>query len=325
MHSPSEPATARRTAAGGFLLVALAAALWGSDALFRRGLATELPSSTLVAYEHLILAVLVAPVLWRSREAFASFDRTDWAAAIVIGGGSSALATLLFTMAFRYGDPVTPLLLQKLQPLVAVAGAALLLGERVLPRYWTYLLVALAGAVLVSIPDLGSASVSGAAPALLAVGAAALWGLGTVLGRHLTSKVGTLPLTSLRFSIGLPVAAVLVLIDQGPAGYMAVTTADFVPLLLLALVPGLLALLLYYRGLHDTPASLATLAELAFPLSAVSINYLVFDGTLTSTQWIGIGVLTATIAVLSYRSRTRRSEALGVRVARSRGLVPQGN
>lgn len=320
----SDPSiTARRTATAGFVLVAVAAALWGSDALFRRELATELPSSTLVAYEHLILAALVAPVLWRSRRVFRAFNRTDWLFAIVIGGGSSALATLLFTMAFRYGDPVTPLLLQKLQPLVAVGGASLILGERVLPRYWTYLAVALAGALLVSLPDPTAASVSSAAPALLAVGAAALWGLGTVLGRHLTSKVGTLPLTSLRFSIGLPVAALLVLFDQGPSGYVAVTAADFVPLLLLALVPGLIALLLYYRGLKDTPASLATLAELAFPLSAVSINYLVFDAQLTDTQWVGIALLTATIAVLSYRSRTRQSEALGVRVTR-RGLVPQG-
>jgi hypothetical protein len=44
--------------AGGFVLVAAAAALWGSDALFRRGLALELPSSTVVVYEHAILVVL---------------------------------------------------------------------------------------------------------------------------------------------------------------------------------------------------------------------------------------------------------------------------
>ena len=42
--------------------------------------------------------------------------------------GASAVATALFTQAFRYGDPVTPLVLQKLQPVIAVVAAALLLG-----------------------------------------------------------------------------------------------------------------------------------------------------------------------------------------------------
>jgi drug/metabolite transporter (DMT)-like permease len=40
-------------------------------------------------------------------------------------------------------------------------------------------------------------------------------------------------------------------------------------LVLPALVPGLLALVLYYLALRRTPASRATLAELAFPLTAV--------------------------------------------------------
>ena len=41
----------------GFYLVALGAGLWGTDALFRRGLALELPASTVVFWEHLILCV----------------------------------------------------------------------------------------------------------------------------------------------------------------------------------------------------------------------------------------------------------------------------
>jgi hypothetical protein len=49
-------------------------------------------------------------------------------------------ATLLFTMAFTYGRPDTPVLLVQVQPLFAVAGARVLLGERLQPRYGLYLL-----------------------------------------------------------------------------------------------------------------------------------------------------------------------------------------
>lgn len=86
----------------GLPLVAVSAALWGSDALFRRGLAMELPAATVVLYEHLILTVIVLPLLftipWRR------LTRTDRLCLLVIGAGASALATVLFTSAFRYGD-----------------------------------------------------------------------------------------------------------------------------------------------------------------------------------------------------------------------------
>lgn len=49
------------------MLMAVAAALWGSDALFRRGLALELPSSTVVVYEHALLVVLTLFPCWCGR------------------------------------------------------------------------------------------------------------------------------------------------------------------------------------------------------------------------------------------------------------------
>src|SRR5919201_1298266 len=44
------------------------------------------------------------------------------------------------------------------------------------------------------------------------------------------------------------------------------------PLLATALLAGLAGLMLYYRGLRDTPAAVATLCELCFPITAVLLN-----------------------------------------------------
>lgn len=295
----------------GFVLVAVAAALWGSDALFRRGLALELPAPAVVFLEHLILVLVTAPILARGRRALRSFGPGDWLAAVLVGAGASALATVLFTAAFRYGDPTTPLLLQKVQPLVAVLAARLVLGERLLPRYGMYFALGLAGAYLIALPDPLAVSVSGLAPAALAVGAAALWGMGTVLGRHLTSLVSFHTLTALRFAIGLPASALILLWMPGSGGLVGAGPDDLPALVLLALIPGLSALLLYYRGLSRTPASAATLAELAFPISAVTINYLAFGTTLTTTQWIGLVLLSGVITVMGLIGR-RGSRALGI-------------
>lgn len=297
----------------GFLLVALGASLWGTDALFRWALAFQMPSTKVVFWEHVILVAVTVPWLRKVFRRRPRFNAKDVAALVFVGAGASAVATILFTQAFTYGDPNTPLLLQKLQPVIAVLGAYLLLGERLLPRYASYFMLAVGGAWLISFPDPLNVTVTQVAPALLAVGAAALWAMGTVLGRHLTRIVSPNELTAMRFAIGLP-TAFLILAARGEAGTaMQITFSDLWALALLALVPGLAALMVYYRGLAKTPASGATLAELAFPLTAVFVNWAAFDRVPGPTQWAGIIVLSATIVVMSLAAARRHNDGLGVR------------
>jgi drug/metabolite transporter (DMT)-like permease len=285
---------------GGAVLVAAGAALWGTDALFRRGLAIDLTSVEVVFWEHLLLAavalVLVAPALRGLR----ALDRRDWLAIGVIGGGSSVLATVLFTEAFKHGDPTTPLLLQKLQPVFAAGAAWALLGERLRPRYFAYLALALVGSYLVAFAQPGAVTLERLLPAALGAGAALLWALGTVLGKHAGVKVAPAPLAGLRFLCGLPIAALLLaVLGDG----IQASPADAPALVALALVPGLIALLLYYRGLRNTPAATATLAELAFPLTALVVNAVAFGTVLSATQLVGAGILAATVVSLGLADR----------------------
>ena len=295
----------------GFLLVAAGAALWGTDGLFRRTLAFEMPAPVVVFWEHLILVAVTLPLLIKVLRRRPELTGKDLTALLFVGAGASAVATILFTPAFTYGDPTTPLLIQKIQPVIAVLGAYLLLGERLLPRYGWYFLFAVSGAYLISFPDPTSVGISQLAPALYALAAASLWAMGTVLGKHLTHKVSPNELTSLRFAIGLPTALIILLLRGEAAAAIDLGFDDFGALVLLSLVPGLAALMIYYRGLSRTPASSATLAELAFPLTAILIGWAVFDTVPTTTQWIGIVVLSATIVMMSRAANAR--EGLGVR------------
>jgi drug/metabolite transporter (DMT)-like permease len=52
----------------------------------------------------------------------------------------------------------------------------------------------------------------------------------------------------------------------------------------MSLVSGLLSMLIYYRGLLNTPASVATFVELVYPVSAVLINLWLLHATLTPLQ-----------------------------------------
>ena len=59
-------------------------------------------------------------------------------------------------------------------------------------------------------------------------------------------------------------------------------------------------MLFYYRGLASTPAAMATLAELAFPITGVLVNlYLVTPRqTITGLQVAGIVILWLALAIL---------------------------
>lgn len=288
-------------------LVILAAALWGTDGLLRVPLVTDLAPSTIVFAEHAIICVLILPWIPAALRAFAAAPRRVQLAILAIGLGASAIATTLFTAAFSLGDPVTPLVLQKLQPVIAILGAALLLGERVTARFPLFLVPTLLGAWLLTFADPLGIALSQAQAALLAIGAATLWAAGTVLGRYAATAMATQHVTMLRFLFGL-IASLVIVLSLGDPLLPAVS--DLPGLVLLALIPGLLGLLLYYRGLAGTAASRATLGELAFPLTAAFVGVTVLDGTLDGSQWTGLLLLLASVTLLAVHERRARVPAI---------------
>ena len=131
------------------------------------------------------LVLLTIGALRKAWPAVRSLGAREWTYLILIGAGASATATALFTAAFRYGDPTTPLLLQKLQPLFAILGAWILLGERLRPRFWGFAAVALGAAWLIvqqGDPTGGLLPIFALPPRDLAVGVALLAGTGVLAG-----------------------------------------------------------------------------------------------------------------------------------------------
>jgi len=288
----------------GITLVAVAAALWGTDALFRRPLAHSTSVATIVFGEHLVLVAITLPLLVPALVAVWRLGPRYVLAAVAIGAGASAVATLLFTQAFVDGGVrsiVTVVMVQKVQPLVAVLGAAIILGERPRPRFGLYLATAVVGTWLIAFSSPTNLDVHGAlVPVLYALAAAVLWAFGTVLGRYLTQSLRFEHVATLRFAFGLPASGIALLVLGGPAFASA---HDSLWITVLALVTGALALGLYYYGLRSTPAVAATLAELAFPVTAAVVGYVAFGATLTSTQWLGVGITSLVVALLPARPR----------------------
>lgn len=283
------------------ILIAVAAAMWGTDPIIRKTMSQTTSATTIVFGEHVLLVVLTLPFLL---PALRAVFRAGWRyvlAAVVVGAGASAIATILFTDALiGHYDFITPVVIQKIQPFVAVAGAALLLRERPRPRFAWFFLAGLVGFWLVNQSDPLHPSAKGWVVIAEATGAAILWAMGTVLGRYLARELEFQDVLALRFFFGL-IASAIALPVMGAGAYA--NGHDSLLILYLALVTGLLALALYYFGLQKTPAVLSSLAELTFPAVFVIAGIYGNSQPLVWSQWLGVAIIIATVTLLPVQRR----------------------
>src|SRR3954466_10611933 len=143
----------RLTAIPGVVLIAVAAAMWGTDPIIRKTMSGTTSATTIVFGEHVILVLCTLPFLLPSLRAVFRAGRSYVAAAVVVGAGASALATILFTDALiGHSDFITPVVIQKIQPFIAITAAAVLLGERPRSRFAWFFLPALFGFWLANQP-----------------------------------------------------------------------------------------------------------------------------------------------------------------------------
>jgi drug/metabolite transporter (DMT)-like permease len=267
--------------AGSVVLVGVAAALWAFDAYFRPGLTKELSPGQIVLVEDLLISLCLVPVLVANFAELRRLSGRRWLALIAIAVGPQAVATVLFTRAigFSFSNPAAPnfdvlhevYLLYLLQPVFGILFARVFLGERRKRAFWPFAAVALVGVYLIVFAEDPTAPWQIRRPELLAgalvLGAVIMWAGGTVLGRYALEDVSFPVTTTMRFVLALPVLLVIVLIDRGGAALSGYSVSQLPSFLGIVLVPGLLAMLLYYLALSKTPASLATIAELGYPLA----------------------------------------------------------
>jgi drug/metabolite transporter (DMT)-like permease len=295
----------------GIFLVVLGALLWGTDSLFRRPLTQSLSPMTIVFLEHVILVLVMVPLLARARNEISKLNRKDWISLTFIAVGGSVIATILFTFAIKYGNPSVTVLLQKTQPFFTIFLARWFLGERPGKWFWLLLVPTLAGAYFVATPDWHAGlSIDPRQPSCLlaALGASLLWGASTVFGRYIVARVPVLVLTGLRFALALPLLAVIFLIQGQGSRQLPSTLHSISSVVVMALIPGLVAMICYYRGLQTTIASLASIGELAFPVTAVAANWFLLGIRLAPSQFAGGAVLITTVTTLSYL-HTRYSDS----------------
>ncbi len=301
----------------GTLFILFATFFWALDTLIRYPLLeVGLTPIQIVLTEHLILVGCLTLWLSLRRERIWAFVRKDWPALIVVGGLGSAIGTLAFTEAFSYMNPTLVILLQKLQPIVAISLAAIVLKERIPVSFVLCLLLALLGSFLLMYEDIAqllnasgwhySSEVSRRAIGYcLALVAVVSWGASTVFGKKLAlSGYSSGQIMNGRFLVGLIVLLPFFAL-QSPFE-MAITPSLAIKITLMVFVSGVLGMVLYYQGLARVQSKHSAIAEMGFPIMAGLINWFALGFTLSIPQMTGgLLLIVASFAVhFPFRDRS---------------------
>jgi drug/metabolite transporter (DMT)-like permease len=290
----------------GALAICAAALLWGLDGVALTPRLNALPVAFVVFLLHLVPFALMQPFLYRRYRSFAALPGREWLFLLLVslaGGwlGTLSIVRALFLVQFNQLSVVV--LLQKLQPLFAIALANLLLGERVGMRFLFKAAAALAGAYLMTFgwrpPSLASGTANAEA-ALWAVLAAAAFGSATVFGKRLLSSLDFQSATFGRYGMTAAIALVWLAVSGQGLSFGAMTPFHWALVLGIGVTTGSGALFLYYFGLHRVRAVVSAVCELCLPLSAILFDYWLNGSVLGPWQWLGAALLLGAISAVSY-------------------------
>lgn len=227
--------------------------------------------------------------------------RKEWLAIGLVSLFSGALGTIFYTAALgkiNYTQYSVVVLLQQLQPIWAIATAAILLHEKISRRFLFWAAISLIAAYFISFKNLQPNISTGGGTfiaALLALMAGVMWGSSTAISKYVLKKVSFVTGTALRFFLS-PIFALFIVFGVNQSkSILTINSSQWFTLLLIALSTGLVALLFYYYGLKKTPARITTLCELVWPASAIFIDYFLYNKSLSVTQIFGVALLVLSI------------------------------
>ena len=287
------------------LFVILGASLWGVDGVLLRPSLYSLPVLLVVFFESTLVTVILTPFFIHKFKELKSLKAKDWLAFVGVALFGGAIGTMAITKALFFVNFVNlsiVILIQKLQPVFAILLAALFLRERPPRQFFAWAGLAIIGAYFMTFGlnppnfDTGDKTVVAALFALLA---AFSFGYSTVLSKRALRNVDFGLGTYIRFSITTVIMVFFVLSFGDFGSVNMVTENQAITFLLIALITGGPAIFLYYYGLKHISASVSTICELAFPLTAVLLEYLLRGNILGGVQWIGVFILLFSIIRVS--------------------------
>lgn len=305
----SETALSRSPIYGPWL-VALGAALWGTESAWRIPLNELFDAEVIVFWEHVLILIMFLPLLLPNLGELRKIDSKTWGYLLFSGFAGSAVGTIFFTLALKHGNPTVVNVVLNIQPIISTLGGFLLFRDRLARGFFLYAAIAIIAGIFLSVeyPALIGVSFKSAGLTLgtgYALICAFFWGGSTVAGRGVMMQMPLRLASAMRIVVGLA-CMTLILTGGGklhgaalwPAAAQAKAFQAAGLLFLLASVSGGIPLLIYFEGLRLTRASTAGYFEMTQTLAAVCITWGFFHAALRPHQIVAGLLLMAAVAMV---------------------------
>src|SRR4029077_6137429 len=198
----------RKSTAYGPWLVGLGAALWGTESAWRVPLNELFDARVIVFWEHVFILITFLSILVPRLHEIPKIRARTWGFLLFSGFAGSAVGTIFFTLALKYGNPTVVNVILNIQPVISTTGAFLLFGDRLARQFFLYAGLAIVAGIFVSVAHPTMIGVSferaglnlGTGYALIC---ALFWGLSTVAGRGAMMGMSLRLASSMRIVVGL--------------------------------------------------------------------------------------------------------------------------
>ena len=276
-------------ARAGLFAVATAVAAWGATGVLIK--AIDMDSIAIAAWRFLLYAAVLTVWLQAGGGRLTRRVLTRSFA----GGALLAADVMLFFTAVQLTNVVNATTIGALQPIVIAIFATRVLGERIHRREYLAAVAAIAGVVVVITRSSGTPEWSGAGD-LAAVGALCAWS-----GYFIVAKRTAGTLTPLEFTVG---AAWWVAAFAFPCGLLVgqdlspPPSSEWVPLIALLAVGGLLGHSLMNWGIPRIPLWLSSTLTLLIPVFASIAAWVFLGEALDGWQLSAMGVVVGSLGVV---------------------------
>jgi drug/metabolite transporter (DMT)-like permease len=297
----------RRAAILGAVAICISASMWGLDGVVLTPNLYNLEVGYVVFMLHLIPFAIMNVFLFREYRHVKSFTKADVGIFLLIAMFGGAVGTLsivkaLFLVEFQKLSIVV--LLQKTQPIFAIALAAIILKERPRKGYFLWAALAIMAGYFLTfgfkVPDVET-NIQTIQASLFALLAAASFGSATVFGKKILNRYSFHTATFYRYGFTTLIMFLFVLFAGGFDQLAVTTQKNWLIFFIIAFTTGSGAIYLYYYGLRKVRAMVATICELCFPLTAILLDYLINDQKLNQVQWLSAAILIFSIIMLNLK------------------------
>jgi drug/metabolite transporter (DMT)-like permease len=276
-------------------------AIWGGTFIAGRILALAVPAAVGSLLRFVVAVVALLAAAWWLEGGLPRLTRRQLAGTVLLGFTGIFAYNLFFLGALARLPASRTSLIIALNPVVTIAAASLLLGERMSARRWLGVAVALAGVwIVVSRGDvLGSVGGAVGLGELLMFGGVCSWAAYTLIGRRVLAGLTPLAATTWAALWGVALLALAAAPDLRNLGTDDLTLPVVLSVLYLGVLGTAVGFVWYYQAVQRLGASRTVIFNNLVPVFGASFGVLLLGEPLLPSMLLGGAIAVAGVMLVT--------------------------